>query len=470
MQQGSRLGRRSLLGNVGLGLGLAGLGSAGLLSALESQVVQAQSGVAPKRLCILLMPNCNQQHFWLPQGGRYPEMAQGVAKDFVLGTGYQALEAVRADLTVVEGLSMDVKGADAHSAGVIRFMTGGGVSGGGSTIDDPKSEWALQPSIDQVLLSASPALQGTRFASLDLIADDRQETANPIYVVLSWGKDGQPRFSERRPEQVFDRFFAGAELAGEDPAAQLKLESSVLDAVKGDLADLYARVPVSERPQLDSHLAGIGELEATLNAVIANQGLPLPPRPSPLEVTDSSNHPGIIDAHFKLARSALQLDLTRVVTLAYASTNNFADFASILGGSQFSENITYPFASFGVHALAHRDENIQSATLQTITDWYMQRTVEFVQLLAATPDTDGSRLLDNTLVVLFSETSEGHAHDNIPLLMFGGKNLGVQGNRLLRYPGRTPADLWTAIAPLYGVDLATFGDADQNRGRLPELI
>ncbi len=453
----------------GAGASLAGLGGVGLLNALSSRAACAQTQAPPKRLVVLFMPNCNQQRFWLPQGGMYPVDGTGNAAQFTLGAGYQALETVRSQLTLIEGLNLDVKGGDAHSAGVIRFMTGGGVTGG-VPLDNPMGEWALLPSIDQSLTAQSPALQGTRFSSLNLIADNRQETANPIYVVLSWGADGRPRFAEHRPQQVFDRLFAGAELSGSDPAQLLAAERSVLDLVTNDLDDLYRRVPASERPQLDSHLAGVRELEASLQSVLANQNITLPARPAELDVANSANHPAILDAHFQLARSALQLDLTRVVTLAFGSSNSAADFASIIGGSQFTENITYPFASFGVHALAHRDEGIDSSALHNITDWYMQRTAEFVQLLAATPESDGSSLLDNTLVVLFAETSEAHKHENIPLLLFGGKSLGVAGNRCLRYRSRTAADLWTALAPLYDVKLDVFGDADQNNGRLPGVV
>jgi len=450
------------------GLGAAGLGSLGLLSALESRLVSAQAADAPKRLLILYMPNCNQQHFWRAEGGLTPETGTGNASQFSLGSGYAALEAVRSELTLIQGVNMDVKGKDAHSAGVIRFMTGGGVSEG--TFTDPMGEWAVLPSIDQLLLARSPLLRGTRFPSLNLIADDRQETSNPIYVVLSWGDDGRPRFSEAKPQQVYDRLFAGAELSGADSTQLLAQEQSVLDLIKADINELSQRIPAADRPQLESHLSGIRELETSLQSILTREGVELPKRPPALDQADSRNHQAIVNAHFQLARSALQLDLTRVVTLSFASSNNFADFGAIVGGSQFTENITYPFASFGVHALAHRDEGIQSSTLSIITDWYMQRTAELIQLLAATPDSDGSRLLDNTLVVLFSETGEGHAHDNIPLMLFGGKNLGVSGNRCLRYDGRMPQDLWTTLAPLFGVQLGTFGDADQNRGPLPGLL
>jgi hypothetical protein len=79
-------------------------------------------------------------------------------------------------------------------------------------------------------------------------------------------------------------------------------------------------------------------------------------------------------------------------------------------------------------------------------------------------------LIDNTIVVLFSECGDGHGHDNIPIALFGGRQLGLTGNRCLRYKGRSSNDLWTALAPRFGLDLPAFGDKDHNQGPLPGLV
>lgn len=363
---------------------------------------------------------------------------------------------------------MGVNG-DAHSAGVIRFMTGGGVTEGNPG-DDAMAQWALRPSIDHLLLQGSTELQGARFAALDLTADDRQETNNPVYVALAWGEDGKPRLPDARPHQVYDRLFAGVDTSGRDPSRLLAREQSVLDLVAADIRDLHARVPASGRQQLDSHLAAIRELETSIQAQLQNGGVELPARPAELDASDSSKHPAIVNAHFQLIRSAFQLDLTRVVTMSYGTSNSFVDFADIIGGNQFSDDIDYPFASFGVHALAHRDEGKDSATLLAITDWYAQRTAELVTLLASAIDVDGSSVLDNTAIVLFSECSEAHDHSNLPVCIFGGRNLGLPGNRCLRYQSGSPNDLWTALAPALGLELSTFGDPEENNAPLPGLL
>jgi hypothetical protein len=441
--------RRELLRAAGAGVG-------GLL-AVRSGL--ARAAAAPPRLVILYMPNCNQQRFWLPTGGRQVQSGLGDARSFTLGEGYQPLERVRQHLTLVEGLRLKVQGGDLHSAAVVRFMTGAAQGVGNPIL--PAGEWAREPSIDQVLLERSSALAGTgRLGSLELIADDRQETSNPVYVTLSWGRGSRPRPPTVFPHQVYSRLFGGfRSTAG---------ARSVLDFLRGDLARLRARAPQAGRA-LDAHLDGIREAEAAValaeqRPVDAPQSLA-----EPIEARKSVNHGRVMDAHFALVRAALSLDLTRVVTFGFGSSNSYVDFSDVLGDSAFREGIDY-VVKYGVHAVAHRDEGRASPALLAITRWYADRTARFVESLAATPEPDGSTLLDNTLVVLFSETSEAHAHDGLPVALLGGRNLGLSGGRCLRYPGRPANDLWTALSPRLGAPLETFGDADQNHGPLPELL
>ena len=83
---------------------------------------------------------------------------------------------------------------------------------------------------------------------------------------------------------------------------------------------------------------------------------------------------------------------------------------------------------------------------------------------------DGSSVLDNTVVVLWSETSEAHAHEGIPVMLFGGRRLGLRGGRCLRYGGRPSNNLWATLAPLFGVTLDKFGGLEQAPVALPELL
>ena len=95
-----------------------------------------------------------------------------------------------------------------------------------------------------------------------------------------------------------------------------------------------------------------------------------------------------------------------------------------------------------------------------------------------TLDVDGSSMLDNTLIVFFSEVSiigDGidaqHDPKNTPLAVIGGKNIGHVGGRCLRYTTRTTNDFWTTVGRQLGLDKAyVMGNPGDNHGGLPELF
>ena len=89
-----------------------------------------------------------------------------------------------------------------------------------------------------------------------------------------------------------------------------------------------------------------------------------------------------------------------------------------------------------------------------------------LQEMATTPDIDGNMLLDNTVVVYLSEVARAwdHNQQNMPLIVFGGKNTHVQGGKYLKVTGgslsaqtggsgnRPFNDFWLSLLPVFGVD------------------
>ena len=96
-------------------------------------------------------------------------------------------------------------------------------------------------------------------------------------------------------------------------------------------------------------------------------------------------------------------------------------------------------------ALNYRDDNLQSI-----------------------PDGDGT-LLDGTVVLYGSGMSDGNIHNNynVPVVVVGGPERGLKGNRHLVYPKGTPlANLSLSLMAKFGVREEQFGDST---GRLPLL-
>jgi len=122
--------------------------------------------------------------------------------------------------------------------------------------------------------------------------------------------------------------------------------------------------------------------------------------------------------------------------------------------------------------------------LNQIDQFYSTISSQIIQEFASTPDVDGNTLLDNTIIVYVTEVARAYDHNqqNMPLLVFGGKNTGVKGGTYLKVTGgslplqnggtgnRPFNDLWLALAPKFGVNWESLGAASQFTGPLSGIF
>ncbi|MEE9381899.1 MAG: DUF1552 domain-containing protein [Nannocystaceae bacterium] len=275
------------------------------------------------------------------------------------------------------------------------------------------------------------------------------------------------------PALLYSRLFASVQ-PGLDPAeaaAVLRRDKSVLDYIRGNLARLEARVPADQLAKLDSHFEGLRSVEKKLD-LVTGQDPTQPPNAEDfqdLELNSTVDHERVIDAFFELVKSAFAFDLSRVVTFSFASGHNWAslnDFVPTL--SQQGK----------IHEMTHRSYVGKDADMTKIAHWYGGKVVRLVQDLAGMTDLDGNTVLDNTLVVFFSEvmiTGDGiaaqHAGDNAPLAIIGGRRAtGHVGGRCLGYSDRSTNDFWATVQQRLGIDATSFGNSEHNSGGLSELF
>ena len=454
-----RVSRRTVLSGVGAG-------AAALLGGSFQRQAFGQAA-APKRVVLLYMPNSSIRANWVPTGGRTAGV--GDATIFQLNKANSTLEPVRQYMTLVDGLDLMKIGGDPHGSGLIRLVTGGTINAGEGAKDPEGGSLGtgnlpVMPSIDQVLANKSASLKGPPVYSLQLAGDTRADVGRTdVHLrVMSYDLALKPMPPEVVPTDTFTRLFSHVMTGGTSPdmqaaaAAALAQEKSVLDFIKGDLGKLEQRLPADQKPKLDSHLAAIQEYERTLTgSTTTNPSVMIPAPPEVVEPNVSANHEKILSQYFGITKLAFQLDITRVVTMMFGSGNSQIVVPGVA-------NLTK-----GIHPTAH-DYLIDPLT--EATAWYCDKVSKFILDLQATKDIDGSSLLDNTIVVLASEVGQYHEFTNIPMVLFGGAKLGLKGGRCLRYTGRTPSDVWTAVAGAFDAPMTSFGDPQYNQGPLPELF
>jgi hypothetical protein len=449
---------------------LAGVGTTAAGSLLRPLFASA-ANASPTRLLIIHRPCGTFPTAFFPQGGN--------ATTFTLPAILQPFAPLQDQMVILNGIycPRDHSWAgDQHGAGMITMMSGKrpieipGTSSGGDA--NAKNQMAAGPSVDQFFLQqASLGFQNAPVsAGIQSTAYPPSSIGLPNFKVMSYGTAGA-MFPESRDSVLFSNIFGGA-MANASPQdlARMKAQNtSVLNFVNKDLTRLRGLVPKSQTTKLDAHLDGISKLQARL---LATPAMPAPgtmctppvdaalPDPTGDTTQDEAQHKTLAQNQLGIILSAFQCDLARVATFSFAHGNSALRFSKIL--PNFTDGA-------GHHDISHN----MGATNEhaAIDTFYSQMMVDFLNKMKATPDGAGT-LLDNTIIVYFNECCYGwdHSIENMPVLMFGGKNLKLQTGQHLQFGMRYMNDVWVAIANALGMPMKTFGDTAFSTGAVPGLF
>jgi hypothetical protein len=451
-----RLRRRAFLGG-GIGAGIASL----LLRQLEA----AAANGPPTRLLFVHKPCGTILDRFFPTGG--------TSTNFTLGPITAPLEPLKSDMLILDNVTAPRDGGwqgDRHGAGMISMMIGSRAISDGTPVDgDDQFHNITAPSasIDQILLTQSPKLQGSPVGSTQLsayrdsIQNGRIFPANGAanHRVMSFTGANQPLFPEVRPDVAVQNIFGSAVAGGADAIArQQQRNKSILDLIAKDLGTLQKQVPGSERPKLDAHLAAIQQLESQITGVssggqscmvpkVPPRITSLPPDAQPGVRIDAIDHTQVAKEQLNTIKVAFQCDLIRTATFTYGHGNSDLQFGAIL--KNFG-NLT------GFHDISHLTDSVAVDQLAAVDTYYSEQLAAFLLDLKNTLESDGSSMLDNTLVVFFSDVSIGNNHDwrRMPVIFFGGKSLGLKRGQWLDMHGRYMNDIWASTLAAFGVPLA----------------
>jgi hypothetical protein len=450
---------------------LAGLGASGLAS-LGAPLLSEAQGASPKRLLVVHRPCGSRPERWFPAGP--------AGKSWGITPLLSSFEAVRDNIVVMKGIDMprgDWSG-DEHAGGMVAML--------GPTPALSKGGWTPLPgrqrsadgaffsseaaSFDQELQKSLPALQGTPFPSLQLgtSLESMSGQGPEARLVISYAGFQQPLWPESRPAVVFDNVF-GSVVVGEPgdsgAAERARLRGqSILDFVTADLTEMRGRLPASQLPKLESHLEAIRALEQQVQGGATPLGCTKPT----LEALPTGNNARYLqacDQQMTLIRTAFQCDLTRVITLTFGQGNSGLDcgiFPTVTNTNYRGE---------GHHEVSHGDTANDRIVQEEVDRFYGDTMGKLLLELSRIPEGSGT-LLDNTLVMYVTEVAYGNAHDidSIPVLLAGGRSLGLNGGSYLTFTNRTMTDVWAEIFRAFGLPRTTLGEPDWNRGPLPGLF
>ena len=430
---------------------LQGTGVSLALPFLECMAADGKSGVQPKRFCAVYFPYGIVQRREGTEAAQWNWFPKEAGRDFQFNKSMVSLDPHRGDLTVLGGLS--------HPNG--RNMGGHDTADTWLTGAELK-EGHLENTVSIDQLMALRFGDETRFSSLVLSSDGG--VGEPTRSsTLSFSRTGQPIPAENRPRLVFDRLF------GVDPrstvAQRQSLESSqsMLDLVLDHSRSVRNRLGKHDRTKLDEYLDSVRQIEQRVDR--AQQWLTVPKpsvNASGLHLQADDTTPGeLIKTMYDLIYLAFRTDSTRLATYQLGNMNGATSvagkFPSLLG---LSDNM---------HRLAHvaRKSDEGAEPLGQWDRFLTDQFAYFVRRLKDTPEGDGT-LLDQTLLLYGSSNSQTHVNLNYPLLLAGGRGLGLKHGSFLRFDDEAPlSNLFVTLLNRIGVPMESFVDST---GELTEVL
>lgn len=366
-------------------------------------------------------------------------------KDLALPSSMRALEPLKDQLSIVQGLSGKMcRGGHSSWFGMMGvYMTGGEFDAGA----------IIRATADAELAKLNPA----PFNHLGLAIKGKalsSDYGGTMYPGITAVGPGQELPFHGSPDIAYEQLFGSAVSSSSGSEKRFKMQGNLLDFMVDDIKKVTNAIPSSEHGKMNAYLHAFEELQVRHSKL------------SSMKEQVATNAPGYSDkftsfveevrqeAHFDLATAALIAGLTNVVTIRL-------------------DNVDMTYKRLGIdqhnHGIGHNEgTKSQSEYRDIIQQHHSELLATMANKLRAVPEGDGN-MLDNTMIIFLSDSSDNHHGSGMewPYLIVGGGGgkLKLPG-RYLRYPKygetgcRTIGDWWTTLLNAYGNPIKYYGNED----------
>jgi hypothetical protein len=428
---------------------LRGAGVSLALPWLEAMAHATPATPRPKRFCALFfgngvaLPTRNKPDYedwhWFPhsEGGR----------DYRLTKSLEPLQPHKGDMTIFGGLSHPTS----------RQLVGHNCCDIWLSGADIRTDLTNSISLDQVI--ARQAGAQTRIPSLVLSSQGGVGTKSRS-TTISFDAQGHAIPAESVPRRLFERLFeppAAGDLAARERA--LASGRRRVDFLLEDSRSLRSNLGRPDQQRLDEFLNSLSEVESRLTRAQTwlGQALPTVDR-STINLDVSPRGPtDYIRTMLNLIVLAFETDTTRVAAYQMCAEDG-------VGICDRFPAILHIGRAGGHHGLSHDANQRPWAEY----DRYLaEQFAYFLGRLGSIREGD-SRLLDNTMALYGSGTSTTHNARNYPLILAGGKNLGLRHGRFIKQQAERPlGDLYVTMLHRYDIPVRGFAD---NAGEFSEIL
>ncbi len=428
------LPRRTFLRGMGISIALP------MLDAMLPALAQPNDPAAkmPLRIGYSYVPNGIIGERWRP------EVA---GSNYIMTDVLKQWEAYRDQLLVISNLDNgELESVSGHSGGSSMYLTG-------TKPNKSLSEIRCGISVDQVF--AREFGKVTPLSSLQICIENAAELAgqsnagySSAYTnTISWGSPTTPLPMEHRPREIFERLFGAG---GTDPKVrqnQIQREKSILDFVRDEVVEVRKTLGSDDNQKLGQYLDAVREVEFRVQKAEAKTDMALPEMPRPIGIPPLEDHLRLM---YDLMVLAFQTDMTRVFTFMVAR--------------EYSELVYTQLGHLDPHhpLTHHRGDANRKRQAGEIDVYHAKMFGEFIAKMKATKDSDGSSLLDNSIIIFGSGMGNGDIHSqwNVPVALLGGAGGKLKGGRhIMAKPGTPLCNLHVAVLNKLGLPTEHFGRA-----------
>lgn len=341
---------------------------------------------------------------WFPRGG---------GRDFELTKVLDVLDPLRSDITIYSGLSHPAARKVHGHSNADQYLTGADTGGHG--------QYQNSVSLDQVY--AEHAGDFTRHSSL--VMSTNGGIGGPRGAqTQSFNREGRPIPAMNRPKQIFDLLFV---TSGKDAAAKLARSKSALDLLVTNTRSLGRQLSTHDQQTLQQYLDAVRDTEIKLTK--AQQWID-----TPVPSVDTRNL--TLDSDPKEARLYFKT-MYELIYLAYLSdSTRVATFQLGRENGEGPHDLLSKAVGLGnAHGLTHSVKEPDGwKNLGTYNRYQAEEFGRFIQRLKDTAEPTGNgNMLDNTFAMHGSASSSFHLSRNYPIISAGGRNLGFNNGRYLKF-------------------------------------
>jgi len=340
------------------------------------------------------------------------------------------------DVTLITGLDRTFKnGQDVHAQGASCYLTSlSPVQAAEQGIKHPNGR-----SLDQVI--GDKIGHKTVLNTLEIGCNGFRAPKEPIeFDNISWYGPGKIAPSIRNPRKLYDRLFSKDSFRAH--------VADISDLVLADAKSLSKKLSIEDRATMDEFMTMVRDVEvrmAKLEKLLTNANIKVPKT----EVLPRGEY---IRLQADLMLLAFQMGITNVSTFMIGPERWDA---TLMYEGVFDKPVQH-------HNMTHNQKGKGYLEVQKIDIFHMQQYAYVIKRMKEIKESDGSTMLDNSLVTYGAALGDGATHQyyDLPMIVAGrGQGQIKQGRFIQAKSGTLNSNLWLTLANLMGLEIKSYADS-----------